>query len=199
MKQTGRYMAMITIAIFFIAGCSKQPLQEINTAKAAVDSIVSDGSEKYLPEDTKKINDDLNKAMAEVQAQDAKLIKNYGKAQEMLGTVKSEADAVAAKLPSIKDAAKKTADSAMQEARASIDEAGALADKVSKGKGKKPDVAALGAELKALEDSFKELQSQVERADYLTVASRAAEIKGKASAFSEGLKQLPEKADKKRK
>jgi hypothetical protein len=45
------------IALFFIAGCSKQPLQEINGAKAAVDFVISEGAEKYLPADAKKLND----------------------------------------------------------------------------------------------------------------------------------------------
>ena len=86
MKHSIRYIVISLIAVFFIAGCSKQPLQEINAAKAAVDSIISDGAEKYLPDDAKKINDDLNKAMDEVKAQDAKIFKNYEKAKKMLVT-----------------------------------------------------------------------------------------------------------------
>ena len=49
MKQSIRYIVISLIAVFFMTGCSKQPLQEINAAKAAVDSITSDGAEKIFP------------------------------------------------------------------------------------------------------------------------------------------------------
>ena len=40
MKHSRRYIMISLIALFFIAGCSKQPLQEINVAKTAVDSAL---------------------------------------------------------------------------------------------------------------------------------------------------------------
>ena len=121
------------IAIVFITGCSKQPLQEINTAKAAVDSIISEGAEKYLPDDAKKINDDLNKAMDEVKAQDAKTFKNYENAKKMLAAVKTEADAINAKLPAKKEEARKEAITAMEDAKIAMDAAKTLLEKAVQG------------------------------------------------------------------
>jgi archaellum component FlaC len=199
MKQSMRYIMISLIAVFFIAGCSKQPLQEINDARSAVDSIMSDGAEKYLPEDAKKINDDLNKAMEEVRAQDAKIFKNFRKAKEMLSAVKTEAAAINSKLPAIKEEAKKGAIAAMEKAKTAIEATKALFEKTSRKKDLKASVETFRAEVKNLEDSFKELQAQVEREDYLTIASRAAEVGDKASELSALIKQKPAKTGKKKK
>ena len=197
MKQNIRYIMISLIAVVFITGCSKQPLQEINTAKAAVDSIMSEGAEKYLPDDAKKINDDLNKAMDEVKAQDAKTFKNYENAKKMLATVKSEADAITAKLPAKKEEAKKDAITAMEDAKIALDAAKTLFEKASKGK--KAVDETISADMKNLEDSFKELQAQIDREDFLTIASKAAEIKSKASELSTILQQPAAKPEKKKK
>lgn len=199
MKQNIRYIVISLIAMVFITGCSKQPLQEINTAKAAVDSIISEGAEKYLPDDAKKINDDLNKAMDEIKAQDAQTFKNYENAKKMLAAVKAEADAINAKLPAKKEEAKKDAITAMEDARIAMDAAKTLAEKASKGKDAKTTGEAPGADIKNLEDSFKELQAQVDREDYLTIASKAAEIKSKASELSAVMQQPAAKTEKKKK
>ncbi|PKL52305.1 MAG: hypothetical protein CVV37_01930 [Nitrospira bacterium HGW-Nitrospira-1] len=198
MKQSIRYIMISLIAVFFITGCSKQPLQEINAAKAAVDSLISEGAEKYLPEDAKKINDDLNKAMHEVKAQDAKIFRNYGKAKEMLANVKAEAEAIKATLPAKQEETKKNAIAAMEEAKAAMDAARAVFEKASRGKGSKAADETISAEMKTLEDSLKELQIQVDRGDYLTITSKAGEIRNKASELSTLLKQTPAKAEKKK-
>jgi len=199
MKHSMRYIMITLIVISFIAGCSNQPLQEINAAKTAVDSLISEGAEKYLPEDAKKINDDLNKAMAEVKAQDAKMFKNYGKAKEMLTAVKASAEAVNAKLPAIKEGARKDAIAAMENAKKAIDEVKTLLEKTSSGKGANADNEAVSAGVKNLEDSFKELQMQVDREDYLSIASKAGEISNKTSELSALIKQTPAKTEKKKK
>ena len=199
MKHSMRYIMISLIALFFIAGCSKQPLQEINAAKTAVDSIISEGAEKYLPDDAKKLNDNLNKTMDEVKAQDEKIFKNYSKAKEMLVNVKAEAEAINSKLPAKKEEAKKDAIAVIEAAKAAMDETKALLAKGSRGKG--PDAAneTISADIKDLEDSFKELQVQIEREDYLTIASKAGEIRNKASELSTLLKQPPAKTEKKNK
>jgi hypothetical protein len=197
MKPNIRYIVISLIAIVFITGCSKQPLQEINTAKAAVDSIISEGAEKYLPDDAKKINDDLNRAMEEVKAQNAQTFKNYENAKKMLATVKVEADAVNAKLPAKKEEARKEAVAAMEDARIAMDAAKTRIDKASNGKAPKTANETASTDIRNLEDSLKELQAQVDREDYLTIASKAAEIKSKASELSNLIEQPAAKAEKK--
>jgi len=199
MKHSMHYILISLIVIFLIAGCSRQPLQEINAAKAAVDFVISEGAEKYLPDDAKKLNDNLNKAMDEVKVQDAKIFKNYGKAKEMLVNVKAEAEAINSKLPAKKEEAKKGAFAAIEAANTAMDETKAL---LAKGlKGKDPDAAneTISADIKNLEDSLKELQVHIDREDYMTIASKAGEIRNKASELSTLLKQPQGKTDNKKK
>jgi len=199
MKHSLRYIVMTLSVVFFIPGCSKQPLQEINAAKAAVDSIISEGAEKYLPADAKKINDDLKKAMDEVNAQDAKIFKNYGKAKEMLAAVKTEAESINSKLPEKMEEAKKAAITAMKDAKTAIDEIKALLEKASKGKGPKAASITIIAEVNYIEDSFKELQMHVDREDYVTISAKADELRNMASEWSALLKQPQAKTEKKKK
>jgi len=199
MKHSMRYIMISLIALFFIAGCSKQPLQEINAAKTAVDSIISEGAEKYLPDDAKRLNDNLNKAMDEIKVQDAKILKNYSKAKEMLVNVKTEAEAINSKLPAKKEEAKKDAIAAIEDAKAAMDATKSLLTKASKGKSPGAANETISTEVKNLEDSFKELQTQIDREDYLTIASKAVEIRNKASELSTQLKQTPSKTEKKKK
>lgn len=199
MKHSMRYILISFIALSFIAGCSKQPLKEINAAKSAVDSIISEGAEKYLPDDAKKLNDNLAKAMDEVKAQDAKIFKNYSKTKEMLLKVKTEAEAINAKLPAKKEEAKKNAITALEDAKAALDATKSLLAKAPREKGPNAANETVSAELKNLEDSFKELQTQADREDYLTIASKAGEIRNKASELSTHIKQTPAKTEKKKK
>jgi uncharacterized lipoprotein YajG len=199
MKLSMRYIMIGLIALFFITGCSKQPLQEINAAKTAVDSIISEGAEKYLPDDAKKLNDDLNKAIDEVKVQDAKIFKNYSKAKEMLVNVKTEAEELNSKLPAKKEEAKRDAIVAIEAAKAAMDVTKALIAKASRENAPNAANENISADIKNLEDSFKELQVQIDREDYLTIASKAGEIRDKASELSTLLKQqTPAKTEKKK-
>jgi ABC-type transporter Mla subunit MlaD len=199
MKYSMHYIMISLIVIFLIAGCSRQPLQEINAAKAAVDFVISEGAEKYLPDDAKKLNDNLNKAMDEVKAQDAKILKNYSKAKEMLVNVKAEAEDVNSKLPAKKEEAKKDAIAAIEAAKAAMDETKALLTKGPSGKGPGAANETISADIKNLEDSLEELQVQIDREDYMTIASKAGEIRNKASELSTLLKQTPAKTEKNKK
>jgi len=192
-------MMISFIAVFFITGCSKQPLQEINAARSAVDSVISEGAEKYLPDDAKKINASLNKAMDEVKTQDAKIFKNFAKAKEMLAAVKAEAEAINSRLAAQKEAVKKDAISAREDAKTALDATKELLSKASSLKGPKASNATIEAEVKNLESSFKELQVLVDREDYLNALSRAGEIKNKASELSTLLREKSVKTEKKKK
>ena len=85
--------------ILFLSGCGKQPTQEIDKTKAAVNATLSEGLAKYSPEDGKKLNDALTAAMDEVKVQDNKTFKNYDKAKQMLAEVQKSAEELKAALP----------------------------------------------------------------------------------------------------
>jgi len=70
--------------------------------------------------------------------------------------------------------------------------------KASKGKGPGAANETISTDIKNLEDSLKELQVQIDREDYLTIAFKAGEIRSKASELSTLLKQTPAIPEKKK-
>jgi hypothetical protein len=102
-------------------------------------------------------------------------------------------------LPAKKEEAKKDAIAAITAAKAALDEAKVLLAKGSREKGPGAANEAIGADIKNLEDSLKELQVQIDREDYMTIASKAGEIRNKASELSAPLKQPQGKTEKKKK
>lgn len=175
--------------VLLFTGCSKAPTQEMNTAKASIDALITEGADKYAPDDAKRVNDELTAAMDEVKAQDGKLLKNYSKAKEMLAKAQTDADSVKQGLAAKKEEAKKNALSALEAAKSSVDNANGLIAKAPKGKGSKADIEALKSDVKGLEDSLPDVQKSIDGEDYVAAAQQATTIKEKADSVSEQVNQ----------
>jgi ABC-type transporter Mla subunit MlaD len=193
MKTVIKFLIVSVLAVAFLAGCAKQPTEEINASKAAVQAVVTDEGEKYAAEETKKLNDDLNAALAEVKAQDQKFLKNYDKAKGMLSQIKTDAETVKATIPARKEEAKNKAVASMEAAKAAIDEAKGLLGKAPRGKGSSADIEAMKADLKGLEESLPEAQGMFDKGDFFGANEKAAAVKDKAAAISAQVNEAIEK------
>jgi len=181
------------LVVFLFTSCAKQPTQQIDEAKAAIDAVVKAGGDIYAKDELKRLNDDYNAAMDEVNAQSKKLFKKFGKAKEMLAKIKTDADGVAQLIPARKEEAKNNAINALNEAKAAFDAAKALLDKAPKGKGTKADIEAMKSDLAGLEAQLAEVQASIDQEDYLGAYDKAASIKEKANAISEQVNAAIEK------
>ncbi len=193
MKNLVKVLILGFFVVSLFTSCAKQPTQEINDTKAAVEAATKEGADVYAAAELKKVNDDLTAALDEIATQDKKFFKKFGTAKEMLAKVKADAEALKATIPAKKEAAKNAALTAQQEARAALDEAKALLEKAPKGKGTKADIEAFTADLKGLEDSFPEVQAAIDREDFFGASNTAATIKEKAAGISEQIKLAIEK------
>ncbi|MEK6529030.1 MAG: DUF4398 domain-containing protein [Nitrospirota bacterium] len=197
MKRLIVYL-LVGLGMFaFIAGCSKQPTQEISDAKAAVDATVADGAEKYATEDLKRLNDSLTAATDEISIQDKKFFKSYTKAKEMLAQVKADAETLKTEIPAKKEKAKNDALTVQTEATTAVADAKALIAKAPRGKGSRADLEAMKADLAGLETSLAEVQTLISSEDYLAASEKAAAIKAKAAEVSDQINQAMEKTGKK--
>jgi ElaB/YqjD/DUF883 family membrane-anchored ribosome-binding protein len=194
MKNLFRVITLGVLLIFFFTACAKQPTQEMDNTKAAVENVKTAKAEIYAKDEFKKLNDDLTAALDEVTAQSKKLFKKYGKAKEMLVKVKSDADALVPVIAQRKDEAKKAALAAQTEATAAVTDAKGMLKKAPAGKGTKADIEALKADLKALEESLPEVQKALDTEDYYGAADKAKAIKEKAAGISDQVKKAIEKA-----
>jgi len=188
MKNLMRISVLGLLVVFLFASCAKQPTQQIDEAKAAIDAVVKAGGNIYAKDELKKLNDDLKAAMDEVNAQSKKLFKKYGPAKEMLAKVKTDAEAVQALIPARKEEAKNNALNALNEAKAAFEEAKALLAKAPKGKGTKADIEAMKADLAGIEAQLAEVQTAIDGEDYFGASEKAASIKEKAGAITEQVK-----------
>jgi chromosome segregation ATPase len=193
MKNLMKISVLGLLVVFLFTSCAKQPTQQIDEAKAAIDAVVKAGGDIYAKDELKKLNDDYNAAMDEVNAQSKKLFKKYGKAKEMLANVKADAESVAQLIPARKEEAKNNAINALNEAKAAFETAKALLDKAPKGKGTKADIEAMKSDLAGLEAQLAEVQASIDREDYFGAHDKAVSIKEKASAISEQVNAAIEK------
>jgi len=193
MKNLMKISVLGLLVVFLFTSCAKQPTQQIDEAKAAIDAVVKAGGDIYAKDELKKLNDDYNAAMDEVNAQAKKLFKKYGKAKEMLAKVKADAESVAQLIPARKEEAKNNALTALNEAKAAFETAKALLDKAPKGKGTKADIEAMKSDLAGLEAQLAEVQASIDREDYFGARDKAVSIKEKANVISEQVNAAIEK------
>jgi septation ring formation regulator EzrA len=191
-KSLFRYVALGMIVMIFFVGCAKQPADEINATKSAVDAVVAKGG-KYAPAETKKLNNDLTAAMNEVKSQDSKPFKDYSKAKEMLAKVKSDAETIISGLDAKKEQAKQNAYAGQNAAKDAIGEAKDLLAKVPKSKGTAADIETFKANVKGLEDSLQEVSSLTEKEDYIEAQNKAISIEDQAKGFKNQITQALEK------
>lgn len=188
MKILTKSLTLALLVTFAFTSCAKQPTQEMDAAKAAIQAVVDAKGDVYAKDELKKLNDDLQTATDEVNAQAKKFFKKFGTAKEMLAKVVTDADAVKALIPARIEEAKNAATAAQTEAQAAFDEAKALLEKAPKGKGTKADIEAMKADLAGLETQLVEVQTAFDAADFLGAKDKAMVIRDKATAISDQVK-----------
>ena len=188
---------MFAVTIVFTA-CAKQPTQELNDAKAAIDAAIAEGGEKYANEEVKTLNDEITAAMDEIKTQDGKILKNYDKAKELLAKVKTGGETLKTEMPAKKEKAKNDAMAALDAAKAAVNDARTLLGKAPRGKGTMADIEALKADVAGLESSLTEVQTLMDGEDYFAAADKANGIKTKAEEVSSQISQALEKVGKKK-
>jgi len=189
MKNLFRVFTLVALFAFLFAACAKQPTQDLDSAKAALETATKAGADIYAKDELKKLNDDLTAATDEVNAQGKKLFKKFGKAKEMLAKIKTDADALLPVIATRKEEAKNNALTAQNEAKAAFEEAKALVAKAPRGKGTAADIEAFKADLKALEASLTEVQQAIDGENYPGASDKANAIKEKAAGISDQIKK----------
>jgi hypothetical protein len=185
------FLGLLILA--FLAGCASKPQKEIDETTAAVNAVTQEGLGKYSPDDEKKLKDALAAAMDEIKVQEGKTFKNYDKAKQLLADAKKLADEDKAALPGLKEKAKQSAVSALDAAKAAVEDAKKVLAQAPKGKGTAADIEALRGDVKGAEDMLPEAQGLIDKEDYAGAVTKANAIKEKAEGVSSQVKQALEK------
>ncbi|MBU0482208.1 MAG: hypothetical protein KKG47_14020 [Proteobacteria bacterium] len=172
------------VMVVSLAACDKQPVAEIEAAKASLEAAASDGSEVFVAEDFRKVNEAMAAAMDEVKVQDGKMFKNYDKANEMLAGVMAEAQTVKAKAIAERERLRLQSVADLESARTAVVSTRELLNQAPAGKGSAADIMVMKADLSGLEATVVEIQAMVTAGDYSEASERALSVKEKAGAIS---------------
>ena len=185
MKNALKVVSLAAVAALLLTSCAKQPAQQMDAAKAAIQGVVDAKGETYAPDELANLKTEYQQAIDEVNAQSKKFFKKYGKAKEELAKVVADADAVKALIPARVEEAKNQAVAAQTDAQTAYDNATALLEKAPKGKGTRADIAAYKADLSGLETQLTEVQDAIASEDYMAAKDKAMAIKDKANGIAQ--------------
>ena len=165
-----------------LTACAKDPTEEINATKAAVDAAVAEGAQQYTPEDYKMVADQLAAANAEVKVQEEKFFKNFDKAKQMLAKAKADAEALKGKVAARKEELKKAALATLEQAKTELVAAKELLAKAPKGKGSKAEIEAMTTDLAGVEAMIPEVEPLIAKGDFIGANEKANAILARITA-----------------
>jgi len=181
---------LLAPTLLLVVGCSQPPDAKVSEAEKAVRDAKLAGAQAYLAEEFAKLEGTLNTAKKELEEQNAKfaLFRDYGKAEQLLDSVKAEApkliDATAKKKAEAKEGALK----ALEEAKEEVAKAQALVAKAPIGKDRAA-VEAIRNDAKALTTSLDEVQAAINKEDYLGAQAKAKAVQEKSQALSSEVRE----------
>jgi CHASE3 domain sensor protein len=193
MKKVIKLLLVSLATATLLSACAEKPEAELGAAKSAVDAVVSEGAEKYIPEAMQSINRKLEEAQAEIKAQDDVTFSNYSAAKLTLSQVKEEADALKVKVAQRKEELKVAANAALNEAQAVVAEAKALLEVAPQGKGSIADIEAMKSDVVGLETELEAVTPQIDAGEYVVATEKAHAVATRALMISNDVKTAQEK------
>jgi hypothetical protein len=171
--------------VMMVAACAQPPTEKLAAAEKAVADARAAGAQTYMGEDFTKLEGMLASAKKEVAEQDAKfaLLRDYGKSEQLLASVSSDAGRVTTETAKKKEEAKAAAAQAQQAAQAAVTAAQALVAKAPAGKDRAA-LQAIKADSEGLTASLAEIQKAIDGGDYQGAQAKAKAIQEKAQAIS---------------
>ncbi len=129
-KGTRSWVLWASIAALFLmtASCAKPPQNELESARAAIETARDMGAAEYAPADLRAATDALAEAEAEVNSQNSKLapFRNYNRAGELAENARQAAEQAQANVEVGKARIRGEAEAALAAAHDTIDRGRAL-------------------------------------------------------------------------
>ena len=188
MKAKSKLMLLgVSVAFALLTSCVR-PQQAIDDAKAAVEAAGKEGASIYSADAWARVNRDLARVLAVVDAQEKKPVKDYRGCEDELDRVCADAKALSACLPELKERAKSRATEAESEAEVAIEEAKALLRRVPRSERTQPLIDSCRTKLPALEDALVDAQEAIANGDYFGSLDISNPIRDDAMDCSDDLR-----------
>ncbi|HSW38071.1 MAG TPA: hypothetical protein VLL97_01100 [Acidobacteriota bacterium] len=175
--------ALVAVLGIILTGCASAPTQEIEATKTALSAVQTDDVKEYAPESLLAAEEEMNRALAELQTQEAKsaFSRDFKQVSEMLISTKSLAEKALADAEAAKAKAKADAEVLIAELPFIIEEAKTALAKAPRGKGTKADLEAMQNDLNLAEESRLQAVDAVAQQNYKDALVKANSAKEKAS------------------
>lgn len=98
MKNTIKALLVSLAAFTLLTACASPPDAQVNEAKQLIDAVIADGGQEFAPDTMMSLSRRYEEALAEIQAQNALLFKNYAVAQFTLNQIMDDCDELKAKI-----------------------------------------------------------------------------------------------------
>jgi hypothetical protein len=177
-----------------LTSCGKVPQTEIDSAKAAVETLKTQQADIYLNEEFTAVQDSLNTALENVEKASSKtMFRNYDAAKVQLEYVIATSTALGERVEAVKTQVKEETEAAIAAAKTILEDNKVLVEKAPKGKEGKAAIDAIKAELVVLETSLTETATLIEAGSYMAAKDKVTAATEKLNSINAELKAVIEK------
>lgn len=177
-------IALLGLTTVLLTGCGKEPVAEIDAAKAAVEQAKTAGADVYVHESYVVLQDSLNGVMSTIESQKSKLFKNYSTAKEHLAGVTQFAGEVAQQAETRKEEMKVEVQNTIAEVKLLIQSNRQLILEAPKGKEGASTLIAIEGEVNAIEQLVADAGTMYDSGEYIATLDKAKVAKEKATAIN---------------
>jgi hypothetical protein len=186
-------LSAIMIAAMFM-GCAKVPQTEIDAANAALQTAVTAGADKYLPDDFAAVKDSLNAIMEGIELQKSKTFPKYGDAPAKLANVTTMANELVTKTEARIAELKAEVPKKLEEVKALVTETKQLLLKAPRGKEGMAALNAMKGEIATVESSMGDVTTTLESGDVLGSSNKVNGLLEKLNQIKKELQDAIAKA-----
>lgn len=190
-----RNSIVATAALVFVAAvaCAKAPQEDISAAQADLDKAREAQAETWAPNEYQAADSTWKAANDEIQAQNAKWIKNYDKAKELLTKSKEEASKAAQAAAANKEQARTDSEAAIAAAGTALAAAEAGLKVAPVTKDSRADLALFKSDIENLRGTLEQARQAFSSEDYKKALESANSVKDKATSIADQLEQAKQK------
>lgn len=190
-----RNSIVATAALVFVAAvaCAKAPQEDISAAQADLDKAREAQAETWAPNEYQAADSTWKAANDEIQAQNAKWIKNYDKAKELLTKAKEEASTAAQAAAANKEQARTDSEAAIAAADTALATAEAGHKVAPVTKDSRADLALFKSDIENLRGTLEQARQAFSSEDFKKALESANSVKDKATSIADQLEQAKQK------
>jgi hypothetical protein len=189
--------ALVMVAV--LSSCGKKPQVEIDATNAAIEAAKTAEAAVYVPAEYAAVQDSMKAIMADVEAQESKLFKNFKTAKVKLAATLTLANQVAANAAVKKEQVKKEVETVMTEIKAVIEDNKTLMKKAPRGKEGAAVLEAMKTDMATIEASVAEAQGLFDKGAYMDALNKVKAAKERAVGINTELKDAIAKVKARRK